>query len=84
MVLFLGHDAVVTGRDIVGIFDLDITTVQKSTRDFLKRAETEGEVKNVNSLLEIPKTMILCEKKGKRELYISASAAATLSKRLQE
>ncbi len=84
MVLFLGHDAVVTDRDIIGIFDLDITTVQKSTRDFLKHAETEGEVKNVSTLLEIPKTMILCERKGKRELYISASAAATLAKRLQE
>ncbi len=83
MYLFLGHDAVVTERDVVGVFDLDIASVQKATRDFLSRSTANGEVININSPYEIPKTMVVCERCGTKRLYISGSAAATLAKRLE-
>ena len=39
MYLHLGEQKVVKKRDIIGIFDMDNTTVMKSTRTFLNNAE---------------------------------------------
>ena len=39
MYLQLGQDTVIRTDSIIGIFDLDNTTVQKGTRDFLNTAE---------------------------------------------
>jgi len=44
MFLHLGQDTVVSFSDIIGIFDMDTTTVQKSSRTFLNKAEKRGEV----------------------------------------
>ena len=41
MYLHLGMDKVITFDDIIGIFDLDTTTVSKRTRDYLAKAEKE-------------------------------------------
>ena len=43
MYLQLGQDTVIRTDNIIGIFDLDNTTVQKGTRDFLNAAEKNGE-----------------------------------------
>ncbi|MBR1703752.1 MAG: DUF370 domain-containing protein, partial [Clostridia bacterium] len=48
MFLHLGADTVVQTEHILGIFDLDTTTVQKHSREFLNRAEKEGRVVNVS------------------------------------
>ena len=42
MYLHLGQDTVVTLDEIIGIFDLDTTTVSKSTRNYLTNAEKAG------------------------------------------
>ena len=39
MLLHIGGDTVVRTGDIIGIFDMDTSTVGKATRDFLTRAE---------------------------------------------
>lgn len=39
MYLHLGQDKVVSMDEIVGIFDLDTSTVSKATRDYLAKAE---------------------------------------------
>ena len=41
MYLHLGQSTVVNVSDIVGIFDIDNTTVSKNTREYLSRAEKE-------------------------------------------
>ena len=51
MYLHLGQDALVKTSDVIGIFDLDNTTVSKNTRDFLARAEKKGRVVNVAAYL---------------------------------
>ena len=38
MYVHLGEDTLLKGDDIIGIFDLDNTTVMKSTREYLKKA----------------------------------------------
>lgn len=66
-------------RDIVGIFDLDNTTISKHTRFFLAKAQKENRVVNVS--MELPKSFIVCSENGLEILYISQLSAATLIKR---
>ncbi len=80
MYLHLGQDTVVTFDEIVGIFDLDTSTVSKTTRDYLKKAEQSGAVVNVST--ELPKSFIVCrEPRGKTIVYISQISSSTLLKR---
>jgi len=46
MFLHLGADTVIQTDHILGIFDLDTTTVQKSSREYLNLAEKAGRVVN--------------------------------------
>lgn len=79
MYLHLGQYTVVRTSDIIGIFDLDNTTVSKKTRDFLAAAERDKKVVNVSE--ELPKSFIIC-KNGEEKLYISLLSPNTLIKRL--
>lgn len=83
MYIHLGLDTVIKQEDIIGIFDLDTSTVSKHTRDYLSRAEKRKEVINVTT--ELPKSFIVCAKKEKdkidRKVYISQISSVTLLKR---
>lgn len=80
MYLHLGQDTVVTFDEIIGIFDLDTSTVSKTTRDYLKRAEQSGLVVNVS--MELPKSFTVCkDAQNKTTVYISQISSATLLKR---
>ncbi len=80
MYLHLGLDKVITFDEIIGIFDLDTTTVSKRTRDYLAKAEKEGIVENV--CYDIPKSFIVCmDKNGNERVYISQISSSTLLKR---
>ena len=81
MYLHLGQETVVKTKDIVGIFDMDTSTVSKSTREFLSKAEKAGEV--VTITFELPKTFVLVNKKNKKgkTVYISQLSSTTLDKR---
>lgn len=81
MYIHLGQETVIKSRDIIGIFDLENTTVSKNTRIFLSKAEKRGEVINVS--YELPKSFTLTsDKKTKiNKVYISQISSATLYKR---
>ncbi len=82
MFLHLGQETVVMQDDIVGIFDLDNTTVSKATRDYLTKAEKEKRVINVS--FELPKTFILTNNKNDgNKVYISQISSSTLLKRAE-
>ena len=82
MYLHLGQDTVVPMKEIIGIFDMDNTTVSKNTRDFLAEAQTSGKVFNVSS--ELPKTFVVCrDAQGNETVYISQISAATLRGRVK-
>lgn len=80
MYIHLGGEYVVKQDEIIGIFDLENTTVSKHTREFLKIQEKRKEVINVS--YELPKSFILTSKKNKSKVYISQISPLTLSKRL--
>ncbi len=81
MYLHLGEKTVVQTESIVGIFDMDNSTISKHTRNFLSNCEKNGEVVNVS--YELPKSFIVCIEDNKRKVYISQIAAATLYKRIK-
>lgn len=81
MYLHLGGDKVVKTKDIIGIFDMDTSTVSKNTREYLKKSEKSGEVVTVS--YDLPKSFIVVqEKKSKKKtVYISQISSQTLNKR---
>lgn len=79
MYVHLGGDTVVLQKDIIAIFDLEITSISKITREFLHVAEEEGFVVNVSE--DLPKSYVLTEKDNESKVYISPISAATLLKR---
>lgn len=79
MYIHLGSDTVIRTKEIVGIFDLDSTTVSKHTRKFLNLAERRGEVETVT--FELPKAFVLCKSKEKSKIYLTQLSSTTLEKR---
>ena len=79
MYVHLGMETVVNEKDIIGIFDLDSTTVSKHTRKFLNIAEKNKKVLNVS--FELPKSFVVCSKNKESKIYISQLASTTLQKR---
>ena len=79
MYLHLGENTVVTTKSILGIFDLDTTTISKNTRDYLTKSEKAGNVINVST--ELPKSFIVCSENNKTTVYISQISSRTLLKR---
>ena len=79
MYLHLGEETVVRGKNIIGIFDIENTSVSKHTKDFLAVSEKNGNVFNVS--YEMPKSFIVCNDGKEEKVYISQISAATLKKR---
>lgn len=78
MYLNIGGDLAVREQAIIGIFDLDNTSVSGRTRDFLAAAEREGAVVPCDDL---PKSFVLTSEYGINRLYLIALTTATLEKR---
>ncbi len=79
--LHLGKGTVVNTADIVGIFDLDITSQSHLTRRFLRQAEQAGQI--INAAEDIPKSFVVCKDGETARVYLSQMAAATLLKRAE-
>ncbi len=81
MYLSIGNDMAVREQAVIGIFDLDNTSVSKRTREFLKRSEREGLIVPCDDL---PKSYIITAEYGLTKVYLSGLSALTLEKRLKE
>jgi len=83
MYLHLGQSTVIRTKNIIGIFDIDNTTVMKGTRDYLSSAEKNGDVVNVSD--ELPKSFVVCSDGANgKKIYISQPAVSTLIRRLEK
>ena len=80
MYLHLGQDTVIKLNDVIGIFDIETSTISKATRNYLAAAQKEGRVVNVS--MEMPKSYVICcDKKKKLTVYITQISTSTLLKR---
>jgi hydrogenase maturation factor HypF (carbamoyltransferase family) len=75
MYLHIGNNKVVRDTDIVGIFDLDSSTVSVNTRSFLKNAQNEKRVITLG--YELPKSFIILKN---NEVYLSPFNTSSIIK----
>ena len=80
MYLSIGNDMAVRDTSIIGIFDLDNTTTSKRTREFLNKAEKDGQVIPCDDL---PKSFVLTAEYGFSKVHLTPFYSATLEKRLK-
>ncbi len=83
MYISLGVSAVVRKADIVGIFDLDNTTVSRRTRVLLSAMQKADRVHDACEPGTIPKSMILTEYAGEKGLWLSQYSPQTLARRME-
>ena len=83
MFLHLGENTVISSSEIIGIFDMDNTTVSKVTRDYLSKMQKDKKIIDVS--LDLPKSFVLCKDRdsGENVVYISPISTQTLLKRIQ-
>lgn len=79
MYLHLGENTVVRTDDIIGIFDMDTSTISKWTKKYLASATKNKRVINVS--MELPKSYIVCRENNEIKVYISQISSQTLLKR---
>ncbi|MBN2851751.1 MAG: DUF370 domain-containing protein [Clostridia bacterium] len=79
MFLHIGGEYLIRESNIIGIFDIENTTISKLTREYLNDKEKEKSIISVSD--EMPKTFIVTEEQGKVKVYITSISSKTLEKR---
>ena len=79
MYLHVGGDYLVRKDKIIGIFDIENTSIAKSTREFFKISEQNKKVINVS--YDLPRSFILDDEE---KIYISPISPHTLLKRMNQ
>ena len=79
MYIPIGNDMAVRDRNIIGIFDMDNCTWSLRSREFLAKAEQNGEVVPVSD--DLPKSFILSSEYGMNRVYLVQFNSATLKNR---
>lgn len=75
MYVSLGSDVSVLKSEIIGIFDIEKTSVVKSVNDFLSRCQKTGKIYYVS--LDMPKSFVVC----RDCVYVTNVGTATIFKR---
>ena len=64
MYLHIGSETIVSEQNLIGIFDLDNTSVSKFTREFLRSRQQRGSV--ITGAEDFPKSFVVCTPPVKR------------------
>lgn len=81
MYIHLGEQISVNDTTVIGLFDIENTTIGSDTRAYLSRLEKEGKAVNVST--EMPKSFVVCIENDEEIAYISSISVSTLRKRAQ-
>ncbi len=80
MYLHLGQDYVINTRDVVGVFDMETTTISKRGQEFLNRSQKEGAVVALSD--DIPKSYVLTTGIMVDTVYLSDLSPAAMERRI--
>lgn len=83
MYLHVGNNKNIRTKSIIGIFDMDNTTVSAVTRRYLNKKQKNGSVFSVSDE-EIPKSFILFDEDGEKKICFSPLSVSALKGRLEE
>ena len=79
MYLHIGNDIVVNSKNVIGIFDIENTTVSRPGKHFLREAQRNGEI--IYATEDLPKSYIIVRKGKKNTVYISSMSTNVLLRR---
>ena len=82
MFLHVGNNKNIRISSIVGIFDMDNTTVSAITRKYLSAKQRQGVVES--AIEEIPKSFVLYREGNEYKICFSQLSSASLKGRLNE
>ena len=80
MYIKISNDTVISGGEVIGIFDLDNLSVSKISRDFLNKAQNKGEISALGD--DLPKAVVLCAAGNKQTVYLTQVNTHTLKRRI--
>ena len=80
MYLHLGRDYVLNDRDVIGIFNLETTTISPRGRDFLNYAQKTGAVVSLSE--ELPQCYVLADAPVDT-VYLSELSSTAMKKRTE-
>lgn len=79
MFVHIGNDVVVRKEDIIGVFDMDNTTISRPSREFLANAQKTDRIYDICD--DLPKSYIVTNYEGTSRVYISSVSSQTIYKR---
>ncbi len=81
MYLHIGNDHIVLTKDIIGIFNIEKTSVSEDTKNFLRSAAAKGH--EVSCTSDIPRSFIVTfdDRTLDEKVHISRISPASLEKR---
>ena len=82
MYIHIGNGVTVKRSDVIGVFDLDTSTVSSITRKFINKKEKEGKLSYSDS--DLPRAFILIEEDGDYKVKLSRISSVGLKQRLEE
>ena len=82
MYIHLGRDYVLNDRDIIGIFNLETTTISPRGREFLNYAQKNGAVVSLSD--ELPQSYVLADGGVVDTVYLSELCSAVLRRRAEK
>lgn len=82
MFLHIGNGKSVLKKNIIGIFDLDTSTVSKTGKDFINKMEKEGILEYED--FDLPRSFVLVEEDNKYKVRLSRISTAGLKARAEE
>ena len=82
MYLHIGNGKSVKKKDIIGIFDLDTSTITKTGKDFINKSEKRGVVEYDDD--DLPRSFVLVEENKKYKVKLSRISSKGLATRASE
>ena len=82
MYLHIGNKQSVKKKSIIGIFDLDTSTVTKQGKSFINKMERSGKVEYDD--FDLPRSFVLFEENGEYRIKLSRISAKGLKMRATE
>ena len=82
MYIHLGRDYVLNDRDVIGIFNLETTTISPRGREFLNYAQKNGAVVSLSE--ELPQSYVLADGAVVDTVYLLERSSAVLRRRAEK
>ncbi len=86
MYIHIGQNKAIKSDELIGFFDMDKTTTDKITREYLAKAEKNKQVVSITN--DIPKTFVVTSQINKKskcakeqKIYLNQISPSTLLKR---